>query len=223
VSYGAVLGSLYLLRVQEGVVPLGPVRANLMEGLRYVTRSPVILALVLLVAVVSLLGRSYGQLMPVFARDILALDAAGMSGMYAAAGLGSVVGATVLILLQNPRKKGWIALGGGLGFAVALTFFSLSRSLPWSLVLLFCMGFLLITFSTTVSTLLQREAPEHLRGRVMSVYILAWQGLEYLGVMVIATLADLWTAPLAVLAAAATVGLVVVGVAAVRTEIMQLE
>jgi Transmembrane secretion effector len=105
-SYGAVLVALSLLLAKEGIVPLGTARENLLKGLRYVGRSPVILALVLMVAVVSFMGRAYGQRMPVFARDFLTLDASGMNVMYTAAGLGFVVGASGLVLLHNPRKKG---------------------------------------------------------------------------------------------------------------------
>ncbi len=222
VSFGAVLIALALLKVQEGVVPLGSARQNLTEGLKYVGQSPVILALVLMAAVVSLLGRSYGQLMPVFAHDFLGLDASGMSIMYTVAGLGAVVAASLLILLHNPKGKGRIALGSGLLFAAALAGFALSRSLVTSLALLFAMGFLLIAFSTSVSTLLQQIAPGQLRGRVMSVYTLSWQGLEYLGVMIVGGLATSWTTPPVVVGAAA-VGAVMLGVLLLRREVLGLD
>jgi len=223
VSFGAVLAALALLRVKEGVLPLGSARENLIEGLRYVRKSPTILSLILMAAVVSLLGRSYGQLMPVFARDFLGLDASGMSIMYTAAGLGACVGALVLIVLHNPKGKSLMAVGAGLAFAVTLGAFSLSRSVGVSLVFLFLMGFLLIVFSTSVTALLQITAPQHLRGRVMSVYTLGWQGLEYVGVMAIGGLATAWSAPPAVLGAAAVVGLTVLGLALVRGELLRIE
>ena len=61
------------------------------------------------------------------------------------------------------------------------------------------------------------------RPRLNGVVPLAWQGLEYLGVMLIGSLAALWTAPPAVLAAAATVGLVLVGVVTLRRGVMRLD
>lgn len=223
VSFGAVLIALARLRVQEGVVPLGSARQNLTEGLKYVGQSPAILALVLMAAMVSLLGRSYGQLMPVFAHDFLGLDASGMSIMYTLAGLGAVVAASLLIALHNPPGKGRLAIGAGLLFALALAGFALSRSLATSLALLFAMGFLLIVFSTSVSTLLQQIAPGNLRGRVMSVYTLSWQGLEYLGVMIIGGLATTWMTPPVLIGAAGAVAVVMLAVALLRPEVLWLD
>jgi len=114
-------------------------------------------------------------------------------------------------------------VGAGIAFAGSLAAFSLSRSLLLSLVLLFLMGFLLIAFSTLVTTLLQSTAPQQLRGRVMSVYALGWQGLEYVGVMAIGGLATVWTAPPAVLGAATMVGLALLVSALVRGELLRLE
>src|SRR5207248_3254579 len=105
-SVGAVVLALALLHSKGGVLVTGTARQNFLEGVRYVAHSPVILSLVLMTAVVSLLGRSYGQLMPVFARDFLGLSAAGMSVLYMAAGLGACVGALLLIGLHNPGHKG---------------------------------------------------------------------------------------------------------------------
>ena len=222
-SFTAVLIALTLLHARGGVVRMGSARQNLVDGLHYLAKRRDILALVLLTATMSLLGRSYGQLMPVFARDFLALDASGMSVLYTVAGLGTCVGAMILIVLHNPKRKGMLALGAGLVFAVALGAFAVSRLLWLSELLLFIIGMALITFSTTVSTLLQMLAPKELRGRVMSVNTLAWQGLEYVGVLVTGTLASVWTAPPVVLVAAALITVILVGVALTYREVAGLD
>jgi MFS family permease len=202
ISFGAVLIALPMLHAKGGVVPIGSARRNMTEGLRYVGRHPAILALVLMTATVSLLGRSYGQLMPVFARDFLGLDASGMSVLYTVAGFGTCVSAGVLIFVHDPKLKGLLALSGAITFAVALSLFAVSRSLWLSETLLFVAGAALGVFSTSITTLLQKLAPRELRGRVMSVNTIAWQGLEYVGVLIIGTLATLWTAPPVVVGAA---------------------
>ncbi len=221
-SFGAVVIALLCLRTKVGVLMTGTARETFLEGLRHVAHSPTILNLVIMTATASLLGRSYGQLMPVFARDFLGLNAAGMSVLYTAAGLGACVGAMLLILLHNPEHKGLIALSAGVSFAVVLCLFALSRSLSLSLVLLFILGLTLIVFSTTVSTLLQTLAPGQLRGRVMSVNTLAWQGLEYAGVLITGALATLWTTPPVVVGAAVAIALVLVGVGLAQREVGRL-
>jgi MFS family permease len=222
-SFGAVLIALPLLRAKGGVVPIGSARRNLTEGLRYVAHYPTILGLVLMTATVSLLGRSYGQLMPVFARDFLGLDASGMSVLYTVAGLGTCISAAVFVFLRDPKLKGLMAIGGAVTFAVALALFAVSRSLWISEILLFVAGGALIAFSTSVTTLLQKLAPRELRGRVMSVNTIAWQGLEYVGVLLTGTLATLWTAPPVVVGAAVLMGIVIIAIALLQQDVARIE
>jgi predicted MFS family arabinose efflux permease len=178
---------------------------------------------VLMTATVSLLGRSYGQLMPVFARDFLGLDASGMSILYIFAGLGTCTSAAVLVFLRDPRRKGLIAVGGAMSFAVALALFALSRVLWVSEVLLFFAGAALIIFSTSATTLLQKLAPRELRGRIMSVNTIAWQGLEYVGVLLTGALATVWMAPPVVVGAAVVMGIAVIAIAVLRSEVTRVE
>jgi predicted MFS family arabinose efflux permease len=156
-------------------------------------------------------------------RDLLGLDVTGMSFLYTAAGFGAFVGAMTLLFLKNPEQKGRLAFAAGGGFAIALALFSLSRLLWLSVALLFVMGFLLMTFSTTVSTLLQTHAPTELRGRVMSVYTISWQGLEYVGVLLTGGLAALVSTSLVVLGAAVIVGALIVTVQAYHRGALQLQ
>jgi predicted MFS family arabinose efflux permease len=174
-------------------------------------------------ATVSLLGRSYGQLMPVFARDFLGLDASGMSVLYTVAGLGTCISAAVFVFLRDPKLKGLMAIGGAVTFAVALALFAVSRSLWISEILLFVAGGALIAFSTSVTTLLQKLAPRELRGRVMSVNTIAWQGLEYVGVLLTGTLATLWTAPPVVVGAAVLMGIVIIAIALLQQDVARIE
>jgi MFS family permease len=204
-SFGAVVVALALMHNTGPVKPLGSSKQTLMEGLRYVRDAPGILSLILMAAIVSLLGRSYAQLMPVFARDFLGLDVSGMSLLYAAAGGGTLAGLAALVAVHSPRRKGLLTISAGLAFAVALTLFAGSRVVVVAAVWLFVTGLSLIVFSTTVSALLQLIAPAELRGRVMSVYTLAWQGLEYVGVFALGGLAVVWGTQQVVVGAAAII------------------
>ena len=222
-SFAAMLIALSFLRVPRAEVPLGSARRNLLDGLRHIADSPALSSLVAMTAIVSLLGRSYGQLMPVFARDFLNLDATGMSLLYTVAGLGTCVGATALILLHNPGRKGRVALGAGLVLAASLALFALSRSLWLSELALFVTGAALIAFSTSVTTLLQRLAPKEMRGRIMSVNTMAWQGLEYAGVLITGGLATLWAAPPVLVGAAVIIALALVGIALACRAVTELD
>jgi len=223
ISFGAVLIALPLLHATGGVVPIGSARQNLMEGVGYVAGHPAMLGLVLMTATVSLLGRSYGQLMPVFARDFLGLDASGMSVLYTMAGLGTCFVAGMLVFVHDPKFKGRLALIGALSFAVALCLFAISRSVWISGLLLVVVGGGLIAFSTSITTLLQTLTPRALRGRVMSVNTMAWQGLEYVGVLLTGALASVWSTPPVVVGAAVLMAVVVVSIAVRQRAIAALQ
>ena len=101
--------------------------------------------------------------------------------------------------------------------------FALSRVLWVSEILLFFAGGALIIFSTSATTLLQNLAPRELRGRIMSVNTIAWQGFEYVGVLVTGALATVWTAPPVVVGAAVAMGIAVIAIATFRREITTVE
>jgi len=222
-SFGAVIVALALMRSRGAVKPLGSSRQTLAEGLRYVRRAPAILSLVLMAGVVSLLGRSYAQLMPIFARDFLGLGVSGMSLLYTAAGAGTLVGLAALLAVHNPHRKGLLTITSGLAFAAALALFALSRSVFGSAVLLFITGLTLIVFSTTASALLQLLAPDEFRGRVMGVYTLAWQGLEYAGVFIVGSLATVWGTTPIVVGSAVLIAAMLLLVSSGRRDVASLE
>ena len=101
--------------------------------------------------------------------------------------------------------------------------FALSRVLWVSEILLFFAGGALIIFSTSATTFLQNLAPRELRGRIRSVNTIAWQGFEYVGVLVTGALATVWTAPPVVVGAAVVMGITVIAIATLRREITRVE
>lgn len=84
-------------------------------------------------------------------------------------------------------------------------------------------GAALIAFSTSVTTLLQRLAPKEMRGRIMSVNTMAWQGLEYAGVLITGGLATLWAAPPVLVGAAVIIALALVGIALACRAVTELD
>jgi MFS family permease len=222
VSYGAVIIALYLSDVEEGEVALGSAGQNLIEGLRYVLQTPNVLSLIAITAASSLFGRAFNHLMPVFARDLLGLGVTGMSFMYTVTGLGALGTAAALLALRRPLPKGPLALGSGLAFAICLALFAASHSVGFSMFLLFCLGAQQMAYSITVGTLLQTLAPPQLRGRVMSVYVLAWQGLEHVGTLVTGALTSAWGITPVVVVAAALVGAVLISVSVANRELISL-
>lgn len=141
---------------------------NLAEGLSYVRGTRVVLLAVVVVGTVATVGMNFGVLIPAFAQHELQSDATGYGFLMAASGVGSLLAAMRLVFGGRPRP---IRLGiGALILGVASVALAASRIFPVSLALMVIIGFGSILMAATANTTIQLVVPDHLRGRVMSVY-----------------------------------------------------
>lgn len=200
-SYLAVVLALFLMRgVPErsgNRVPRG-LFDDLREGLRYVRATEVVLVLLLLSAVTSIFGKSYQQLMPVFARDTLRVGESGLGFLMSAPGAGTLVAASLVAALGDVRRKGLIFFGAMVVFSACIITFSFSRSLPIALVLLFLSGVSATTFSIMLTTMLQLRVPRDMRGRVLSLVTVTMQGFSPFGALLTGSMATVVGTPPAV-------------------------
>jgi predicted MFS family arabinose efflux permease len=196
------------------------VDVSVMDGVRFVLTQPTLRALLVLIAMVGVFGRSYVTLLPVFARDVLHLDARGLSFLTASPGVGVIVGSVALSVLQVGRSGGRvIVLCAGL-FALILTGFALSKVTALSVMLLLALGIVSVTLTAAMASSMQLAATNELRGRVMSLWSITNIGLPAFGSMVTASAAAFAGAPLAVAAGAS---IVLLGIAAVGRWVLLLD
>ena len=158
-----------------------PILHDLKGGLTYVRSQPAIVALTVLAFLTTFLGLPLLTFLPIFASDIFHGDVGLYSVMMSFSGAGAVVGALVVAWLGRFKHMGLTLLLVQLTFGALITAFALSRILWLSCLLLFFTGAaLLIVFSMTAS-LVQLIVPDHLRGRVVSIYMVAFRGGMPLG------------------------------------------
>ena len=200
VSYLAVIAGLLAIRRPRVAVVRSAegVRENLTEGFRFVWNDRLARSLVALIAIASIFGFPYAMLLPVFARDVLHVGAPGLGWLLSATGVGSLAGGITVAALAGRVPRGRLLLAAAVGFAVLVGAFSLSRSLPLSLLLLALSGFCIIPFTATVNALLQTLTPDALRGRVMSVYVFMFLGMTPVGSLQAGAVARWIGAPAAV-------------------------
>src|SRR5581483_9054248 len=141
---------------------------------------------------------NFNVMLPLFATDVLHSGAAGFGFISAAFGLGSLFSA-LWIAWGNNRPSIRFMLLGTLAFCVLEILFALSPIYPLSLLLIAGVGFAQITLSAVANTTIQTIAPNHLRGRVMSVYMLVFAGSVPLGNLFAGGLAHLYGAPISLL------------------------
>ena len=169
---------------------------ELKGGLRYTSGEPTIVALTVLGGLTTFLGLPLLTFLPIFAKDIFHGDINRFSQMMAFSGGGAVCGALIVAWLGRFKHMGRALLITQVAFGALITAFALSRTLWLSNVLLFFSGAaLLMTFSMT-SSLVQLIVPDHLRGRVMSIYMVAFRGGMPLGSLAAGYAASVTSAPL---------------------------
>ena len=172
-----------------------PMLQEMRGGFSYVRSEPALVALTILASLTTFLGLPLTTLLPVFARDIFQGDAALYSRMMAFAGAGSVAGALLVAWLGRHKHMGMTLLLVQVAFGVFVAAFSQSRTLWLSEVLLFFAAAAVMIVTATTTTLVQLIAPDHLRGRVVSIYMVAFRGGMPLGSLASGSLAVVLGAP----------------------------
>jgi MFS family permease len=228
VSYFAVIFGLLLMRLPAWlprVAESSPLQ-HIVEGLRFARRTQPVAALLLLIGVLSLVAMPYTVLMPLFADRILHSGAHGLGLLMGATGVGALLGALTLAAKKSLRGLGtWVGISAA-GFAVTLILFSLSRNFWLSFAILVPSGFFMMVQSTSSNTLIQAMVPDHLRGRVMSLYVMGFLGLAPFGSLFAGAIADRigapWTVIVGALACLIGAALFAVRLPALRVEARRL-
>jgi MFS family permease len=136
-------------------------------------------------------------MMPIFARDVLHGGAKLQGFLLSAFGVGSLLGALVLASIPRRRAHALPAVIGALVFSIMVFFFGLSHWVWFSLACTFMSGIFMTTYQTQNQALLQLSAPQHIRGRVMSIYLINRATIP-IGTLFAGALADHFGGPAAV-------------------------
>ena len=201
ISYLAVIASLLAMKIVARRIetPKTDILQGVKEGFSYAFGFSPIRSVLLLISLVSLLGMPLTVLMPVFARDILHGDSHTLGFLMGASGTGALLGAMYLASRRSILGlEKWTALACGI-FGVGLIIFSQSRNFFFSLLLMFTTGFGMMVQNASGNTLLQAVVDEDKRGRVMSLYAMAFRGMVPFGSLLGGSLASKIGAPNTVL------------------------
>jgi MFS family permease len=182
----------------SGETPKQSTLQSLREGLAYVVQTPSVLLIITVIGVISLFGINFNVILPLFATDVLHSGAMGFGFLSAAFGLGSLLSA-LWLAWGNRKPSVQYVLIAALVFAVLEIIFAFSHLYVLSLILIATVGFAMIAFSANSNTALQTVTPDHLRGRVMSVYMVVFAGSVPLGNLFTGGLAHVYGASIALL------------------------
>jgi predicted MFS family arabinose efflux permease len=166
---------------------------DMKDGFRFVATRPRLLTLTFLAFAGTFLGMPITTFLPVVAKSIFGLKANGYAWMMTTYGLGSVTGALLVAATAHAARKGKMALTLQLLFACLLFSFALSRSLPLSLAIGFFAGVCIVGVIALYSSLVQLTTSDAMRGRVMSIFMLAFRGGMPLGNLMAGYVAQRWS------------------------------
>lgn len=198
-SYVAVLAGLLMLdpakiRRLERPERHPPVLSSLTEGLRYAWRTPIVLWSLVLLGGVATFGFNFQVLLPLFARNVLGLEADGYGALFAAMGLGALSG-SLFLAFAGRRPRLTFMIGGGVAFVAAEIALGLSRTTLLVYPLVTLAGFFSMLMINSINATVQWSVSQALRGRVMALYVTVFAGTVPIGNLFAGSIAEWWGSP----------------------------
>ena len=192
ISYLAVIVSLLMMKLNRAPRPKreSHVLREMREGFAYAYRFPPIRYVLLLLGSISLIGMPYAVMLPVFARDILRGGPQTLGLLVGMSGIGAICGGALLATRKNVLGLTRIIPAAATIFSLGLIAFSFSRVLWFSLIAVTLTGFGMMLHMASSNTLIQTVVEEDKRGRVMSIYTMAFLGMTPFGSLIVGSLAS---------------------------------
>ena len=153
---------------------------SIKEGISFVFKTPILYSTMILDFLATFFGTA-NILMPVFAKDILHVGPQGLGLLYSAPALGGVLAGVLLSSIGKIKSQGRIILASVILYGLATIGFGLSKFLPISLGFLVMVGFGDMVSTIIRNTIRQMVTPDHLRGRMVSIMRMFFQGGPQLG------------------------------------------
>jgi predicted MFS family arabinose efflux permease len=176
ISYLAVIASLAMIQVK--FVPQKskePILTSMKEGLRFIRERQGLPALVFLAFFTTALGFSLTGFLPVIVQTVFNQGPRTYQLLLVCSGAGSVVGALIVAASEKLKEQGFIVLWTLIGLGASIAGFALSRWIPLSCLLIFIGGVAIMASASLMLSLVQLMVSDQMRGRVMSVYNLAFR------------------------------------------------
>jgi MFS family permease len=199
-SFLAVIAALLALHVRHIPVASGQrMRDELKGGLRYVRHEKALVNLTVIGFATTFLGLPLLTFLPLFAQNVFKGGVAQYTHLMACAGAGAVIGALIAAWLGKFPHMGRALLIIQFAFGATIVMFAASRVLWVSQVVLFGAGSLMVMTTAMAMSLVQLSAPNEMRGRVMSIYMVAFRGGMPLGSLLSGWAANQTSAPVVLL------------------------
>lgn len=199
-SFLAVLVSLLLmkLKIPEREKNIEPIWKNLREGFVYIRHHRGISSAIALMALSSLIVMPYSNLFPVYAQSVFKGNVSTFAWLNSISGLGALFGAIYMATRKRDARFLRLIILSSMLLTISLMLFSYTHNLPMALfIIMVGESGMLIQIAST-NTYIQTSVEEHMRGRVISYYAMAFQGIQPIGILLTGWMAHVTSAPLTV-------------------------
>jgi predicted MFS family arabinose efflux permease len=195
-SFVAVIISLYRLQINFNPPRTGEsVLTSMKQGFQFIRKQGAMEALIVLAFLMTALAIPTITFLPVFAKDVFQRGPEALSMFLAFTGLGSISGALIVAAIGNSKHKARIALSMLMLLGTVMAGFAQSRSIYISCAFLYVAGACLMFAFAMISSLVQLITANEMRGRVMSVYNVAFRGGMPVGSLILGKLIPIFSAP----------------------------
>src|SRR5438874_1971237 len=202
ISFLAVIAMLYIIQV--GFVPQRSTERvidSMKQGIRFIGDHEGMKAVIFLGFLITFLGFQSIAFLPVFASEVFHGKPTTYAAMLSFSGAGAVTGALLVAGLGKAKHQGRNALIALCVLGIFTSAFALSPSVPFSCTMIFLAGIALLSVFAMISSLIQLMTPDHMRGRVMSVFNLALRGGGPIGAVITGALIHKFHAPIVIASA----------------------
>lgn len=173
-----------------------PMIESIKEGLILVYRSATLKSPLILLAGLSFFGIPYYILIPMFISEVYERGAKDYGFIMAASAAGSLAGALIMARSSGRERLKNNMKISAIGFSISVVAYALMPSFHMGLVSMFFVGFFTLISLASINSWLQKESPDHARGRVMSIYTMMFFGITPFGSLLAGILAERYGAPL---------------------------
>jgi MFS family permease len=196
-SFIAVILSLLLMKIKvpERKKHTEPIWTGLKEGFKYLRGHRGISSAIGLMALTSLVVMPYSNLFPVFAQTIYKGNVTTFSWLNSISGLGALLGAIYMTTIKPGKSLLRIIVLSSILLSVSLMFFAYSHSLLAALLFILVGESGMLAQIAATNTYVQTNVDEHMRGRVISYYVMAFQGMQPIGSLLVGWSAHAGSAP----------------------------
>lgn len=227
-SFGAIIVAVLLIRTDLSARKEtdATVWAGFVEGLAYLRSNRLLRTVVSMTAMTAVFAFSaYSTLMPAFAKESLGIGESDhrYGWLFSAIGVGSLLGAYLVGKASSLGRRGSLLIAGSGLFAIGLFGLAHVDHLVPAMALLALVGLAAISQLATANTLTQALAPDHLRGRAVSIHMFAMAGLQPFGALLAGQVAQRWGVPATLVANAVVMAVFTLGVLLFRPAVARLE